>query len=56
MPSAVEKILMGAFTQGLQEGDFFRSLAKKSPQDYDELLAHAEMYINMEGTQKTHQE
>lgn len=47
---------MGAFTQGLQEGDFFYSLLKKLPTNFETLLAQAEKYINMEEAQRAHQE
>lgn len=42
MLSAMAKNLISASMQGLREGDFFHSLAKKPPWDYDKLLAWAE--------------
>lgn len=41
-----------AFAQGLSEGDFFRSLVKKSLQEFEELQSRAEKYNNMEEAQK----
>ncbi|XP_073121561.1 uncharacterized protein [Henckelia pumila] len=40
--------LISAFTQGLATGDFLKSLIKKSLSTYDELLARAEKYVNLE--------
>lgn len=42
------EILTGSVAQELREGDFFHSLVKKPPHDYDELLTRSEKYINME--------
>ncbi|KZV53657.1 hypothetical protein F511_39722 [Dorcoceras hygrometricum] len=36
--SATPDLMIGAFTSGLREGDFFRSLIKKHPEMFDELL------------------
>lgn len=44
------------FTHGLKEGDFFRSLIKKIPRDFEDLLSRAEKYINMEESQKLKRE
>lgn len=49
------EILTCAFAQGLREGDFFQSLAKKPPRDYDEFLTRVEKHINIEA-QKVRQE
>lgn len=43
---------MGAFSQGLKDGDFFHSLSKKPLADYDTLLTQAEKYINIEEAQE----
>lgn len=50
--SLAPDILTRAFSHGLHEGDFVWSLAKKPPHDYDELLARAERYVNVEEAQK----
>ncbi|XP_073125178.1 uncharacterized protein [Henckelia pumila] len=44
------------FTQGLWEGEFFKSLVKKAPRTFEDLLARAEKYINMEEAQKQKKE
>lgn len=50
VPLATLDIVIGAFSQGLRDSDFFSP--KKPPHDYDELLAWAERYINMEKAQR----
>lgn len=52
VPSATSEIMVSAFSQGLSEGDFFRSLAKKPLASYDDLLGRVEKYINMEEVQQ----
>ncbi|KAK6123787.1 hypothetical protein DH2020_042468 [Rehmannia glutinosa] len=46
------EILTSALTQGLKEGDFFRSLAKRPVRDFDDILSRAEKYVNLEEAQK----
>ncbi|XP_075473920.1 uncharacterized protein LOC142504971 [Primulina tabacum] len=45
-----------AFTQGLREGEFFKSLTKKVPGNFEDLLSRAEKYINIEEAQKQKRE
>ncbi|XP_073153296.1 uncharacterized protein [Henckelia pumila] len=51
VPTATTDLLISAFTQGLTTGDFFKSLIKKPPSTYDELLARAKKYVNLEEIQ-----
>ncbi|XP_073129264.1 uncharacterized protein, partial [Henckelia pumila] len=51
VPTATTDLLISAFTQGLATGDFLKSLIKKPPSTYDELLARAEKYVNLEEIQ-----
>ncbi|XP_073137811.1 uncharacterized protein [Henckelia pumila] len=51
VPTATTDLLISAFTQGLTIGDFLKSLIKKPPSTYDELLARAEKYVNLEEIQ-----
>ncbi|KAK6160362.1 hypothetical protein DH2020_003743 [Rehmannia glutinosa] len=48
VPSANQEILASALTQGLKEGDFFQSLAKRPARDFDDVLSRAEKYVNLE--------
>ncbi|XP_075507566.1 uncharacterized protein LOC142544397 [Primulina tabacum] len=48
VPACAPETKTTAFLQGLWEGDFFRSLTKKFPGDFEDLLSRAEKYINME--------
>ncbi|KAL0405435.1 UNVERIFIED_CONTAM: hypothetical protein Slati_3857400 [Sesamum latifolium] len=52
VPSATQEVKVSAFTQGLLDGDFFKSLAKKPVSKFDVLLARAAKYINMEDAQQ----
>ncbi|XP_073125378.1 uncharacterized protein [Henckelia pumila] len=51
VPTSTTDLLISAFTQGLSTGDFLKSLIKKPPSTYDELLARAEKYVNLEEIQ-----
>ncbi|XP_073119532.1 uncharacterized protein [Henckelia pumila] len=52
VPAATADTLVNSFTQGLRGGEFFKSLVKKPPLTYDELLSRAEKYVNLEDTQR----
>ncbi|XP_073020996.1 uncharacterized protein [Primulina eburnea] len=52
IPAATPNIMISAFTQGLRGGEFFKSLVKKPPSSYDDLLARAEKYVNLEDAQR----
>ncbi|XP_075521501.1 uncharacterized protein LOC142554717 [Primulina tabacum] len=56
VPTCATKTKTTAFTQGLREGEFFKSLTKKVPSDFEDLLSWAEKYINMEEAQKQKRE
>ncbi|XP_073152108.1 uncharacterized protein [Henckelia pumila] len=51
IPTVTTDLLIIAFTQGLTTGDFLKSLIKKPPSTYDELLAWAKKYVNLEEIQ-----
>ncbi|KAL0463148.1 UNVERIFIED_CONTAM: hypothetical protein Slati_0202400 [Sesamum latifolium] len=48
VPAATQEVKASAFSQGLLDGDLFKSLAKKPISKFDALLARAAKYINME--------
>ncbi|XP_042446558.1 uncharacterized protein LOC122031516 [Zingiber officinale] len=48
IPSVSSKTMMNVFTEGLVEGDFFWSLIRKSPRNYDHMLKKTNEYINVE--------
>ncbi|XP_073137841.1 uncharacterized protein [Henckelia pumila] len=52
VPAATADSLVNSFTQGLRGGEFFKSLVKKPPLTYDELLSRAEKYVNLEDAQR----
>ncbi|PIN04334.1 hypothetical protein CDL12_23131 [Handroanthus impetiginosus] len=47
-----KEVLANAFIKGLQNEPFFSSLVKKPVEDFDELLARAEKYVNLEEANK----
>ncbi|KAL0449066.1 UNVERIFIED_CONTAM: hypothetical protein Slati_1463000, partial [Sesamum latifolium] len=51
VPAATQEVKASAFSQGLLDGDFFKSLAKKPVSKFDAFLARAAKYINMEEAQ-----
>ncbi|KAL0458907.1 UNVERIFIED_CONTAM: hypothetical protein Slati_0517900 [Sesamum latifolium] len=56
VPAATQEVKASAFSQGLLNGDFFKSLAKKPVAKFDALLARAAKYINMEEVQAAKKE
>ncbi|XP_073026686.1 uncharacterized protein [Primulina eburnea] len=52
IPAATPDIMISAFTQGLRGREFFKSLVKKPPLSYDDLLARAEKNVNLEDAQR----
>ncbi|XP_073016710.1 uncharacterized protein [Primulina eburnea] len=56
VPTCAAETKTTAFTQGLKESEFFKSLTKKVPEDFEDLLSRAEKYINMEEAQKQNRE
>ncbi|KAL0285783.1 UNVERIFIED_CONTAM: hypothetical protein Sangu_2764100 [Sesamum angustifolium] len=56
VPFATQEVKANAFSQGLLDGDFFKSLAKKLVSKCDALLARTAKYINMEDAQAAKKE
>ncbi|KAL0448744.1 UNVERIFIED_CONTAM: Pro-Pol polyprotein [Sesamum latifolium] len=56
VPLATQEVKASAFSQGLLDGDFFKSLAKKPASKFDALLARAANYINMKDGQAAKKE
>ncbi|XP_073031174.1 uncharacterized protein [Primulina eburnea] len=56
VPTCAAETKTTAFTQGLKESEFFKSLTKKVPEDFEDLLSRADKYINMEEAQKQKRE
>ncbi|KAL0324779.1 UNVERIFIED_CONTAM: hypothetical protein Sradi_5047200 [Sesamum radiatum] len=56
VPTATQEVKANAFAQGLLDGDFFKSLAKKPATKFDALLARAAKYVNMEDAQASKSE
>ncbi|KAL0337766.1 UNVERIFIED_CONTAM: hypothetical protein Scaly_2051700 [Sesamum calycinum] len=56
VPSATQEVKASAFSRGLLDGNFFKSLAKKLVSKFDTLLARVVKYINMEDAQATKKE
>ncbi|KAL0427863.1 UNVERIFIED_CONTAM: hypothetical protein Slati_2961100 [Sesamum latifolium] len=51
VPAVMQEVKASDFSQGLLDGDFFKSMAKKPVSKFDALLARAAKYINMEEAQ-----
>ncbi|KAL0313553.1 UNVERIFIED_CONTAM: hypothetical protein Sradi_5754600 [Sesamum radiatum] len=56
VPSATQEVKASAFSQGLLNGKFFKSLTKKPVSKFDALLARATKFINMEDAQAAKKE
>lgn len=52
VPAVSEEIKVSAVSQGLREGNLFRSLALDQVTTFDQLLERAERYINLEEAQR----
>ncbi|KAL0455923.1 UNVERIFIED_CONTAM: hypothetical protein Slati_0931500 [Sesamum latifolium] len=56
VPSATQEVKASVFSQGLLDGDFFKSLAKKPVSKFNALLARTAKYINMKDAQAAKKE
>ncbi|XP_012839930.1 PREDICTED: uncharacterized protein LOC105960311 [Erythranthe guttata] len=56
VPGLSQDVLTNALMQGLRDRELFRSLAKRAPSTYDELLKRAEKYAAMEEARKMKEE
>ncbi|XP_073153762.1 uncharacterized protein [Henckelia pumila] len=56
VPACAPETRITEFMQGIKEGELFRSLVKKTPRNFEDLLAQAEKYINMEEAQRQKRE
>ncbi|XP_075474458.1 uncharacterized protein LOC142505374 [Primulina tabacum] len=52
IPDASPDIMISVFTQGLRGGEYFKSLVKKPPSSYDDLLSRTKKYVNLEDAQR----
>ncbi|XP_073278611.1 uncharacterized protein [Primulina huaijiensis] len=50
--TTIPDIMISAFTQRLTGGEFIKSLVKKPPSSYDDLLGRTEKYVNLEDAQR----
>ncbi|KAL2235814.1 UNVERIFIED_CONTAM: hypothetical protein Sindi_1313600 [Sesamum indicum] len=56
VPSTTQEVKVSAFSHGLLDGDFFKSLAKNPVSKFDAHLARAAKYINMKDAQAAKRE
>ncbi|KAL0329202.1 UNVERIFIED_CONTAM: hypothetical protein Sradi_4906900 [Sesamum radiatum] len=56
VPSATQEVKASAFSEGLLDEDFFKSLDKKPVSKFDVLLVRATKYIDMEDAQAAKKE
>lgn len=47
VPIVALEALVSPFSQGSMDGDFFQSLVKKPPTNYDDLFGRAKKYISV---------